>query len=346
MKYTRLGRSGVKVSRLCLGTMNFGPITSEDDSHAIMDRAIELGINFFDTANRYGADVETGYTESIIGRWLAKSGHRDDIVLATKFFGPMGPGANDEGVSAYHMRAAADASLRRLQTDRIDLYQMHHIDRNLPHPKSELEYLGGDLSNLAYPQHLRPGTPWEEVWQGYQQLILSGKVLYAGSSNFAAWNIAQANERAAARAMVGLITEQSKYSLMTRDIELEVVPACRDYGVGILPWSPLGGGALAGDSNDDGSGRRTGRSYDDATASKRTAYHALCRDIGEEPATVALAWLLSNPVVTAPIIGPRTVAQLESSIRATQLDLDSETLVRLDQIFPGPGDQAPEAYAW
>jgi aryl-alcohol dehydrogenase-like predicted oxidoreductase len=346
MQYTKLGRTGVKVSRICLGTMNFGPRTAEDDSHRIMDRALELGINFFDTANRYGADVETGLTESIIGRWLATSGTRDRIVLATKFFGPMGPGANDEGLSFYHMRAAIDASLRRLQTDRIDLYQMHHIDRGSPHPASPKTYLDGNLENLSYPAHLKPGTPWAEIWQGYGQLIAAGKVLYAGSSNFAAWNIVQANEQAAARGMLGLVSEQSKYSLMTREIELELVPACREYGVGIIPWSPLGGGALAADVHDDGSGRRSGRTYDESTQKRLEEFSALCAKLGETPPVVALAWLLHNPVVTAPIIGPRTVEQLESAVRAIDVKLDDETLARLDELFPGPGNQAPEAYAW
>ncbi|MFW5685062.1 MAG: aldo/keto reductase [Spirochaetota bacterium] len=346
MKYTKLGRSGVKVSRLCLGTMNFGTQATEDESHAIMDRAIELGINFFDTANRYGFDVEPGYTESIIGRWLTKSGNRDRVFLATKFFGPMGPGANDEGLSVYHMRAEVHASLRRLQTDRIDLYQMHHIDRGLPHPKSPKTYLGGDDANLVYPDHLTPGTTWAEIWQGYQQLITAGEVLYAGSSNFAAWNIAQANEQAAARGMLGLVSEQSKYSLMTRDVELEVVPACRAYGVGLIPWSPLGGGALAGGAHDDGSGRRSGQSFSEETERRRTEFAAVCRELGEEPPVVALAWLLHNPVVTAPIIGPRTIEQLESAVRAVDVALDEASLARIDAIFPGPGNQAPEAYAW
>lgn len=345
MQYTKLGRTGVKVSRLCLGTMNFGQRASEEESHRIMDRALELGINFFDTANRYGLGIRVGLTEEIIGRWLAKSGRRDDIVLATKFYGPMGPGPNDEGVSVYHMRAAVRDSLRRLQTDRIDLYQMHHVDRGTPHPKSPMEYLGGDLSNLVFPPHLHRATPWEEIWQGYQQLITAGMVLYAGSSNFAAWNIVQANERAAARSMLGLVTEQSKYSLMTRDVEREVVPACREYGVGIIPWSPLEGGALAGDVHDDEAGRRAGREYPEAVQQQRDAFAELCREIGAEPAVVALAWLLHNPVVTAPIIGPRTVAQLESAVAAVELRLDEATLARLDQIFPGPGS-APEAYAW
>ena len=346
MKFTKLGRSGLKVSRICLGTMNFGPRASEEDSHAIMDRALELGINFFDTANRYGFDIEPGYTESIVGRWMKNSGNRDRIVLATKYFGPMGPGANDEGLSVYHMRAAIDASLKRLATDRIDLYQMHHIDRGLPHFKSPATYLDGDVSNLDYPPHLRPGTTWDEIWQGYGQLITAGKVLYAGSSNFAAWNIAQANERAAARGMLGLVSEQSKYSLMTRHIELEMVPVCREYGVGILPWSPLGGGVLAGSALDDGGGRRAAKQYDAETEKKRSDFAALCSKLGEEPPVVALAWLLHNPVVTAPIIGPRTIAQLESAVRAIDLSLDSDLLAGIDAIFPGPGNQAPEAYAW
>lgn len=323
--------------------MNFGMKASEEESHKIMDRAIELGINFFDTANRYGAD---GETEKIVGRWLKKTGKRDDIVLATKFFGPMGGGANDEGLSVYHMRAAVEASLERLQTDRIDLYQMHHIDRGLPHFRSPLTYLDGDRTNLSYPPHLTGGTTWAEIWQGYHQQIMAGKILYAGSSNFAAWNIAQANERAVARGMLGLISEQSKYNLVTRDLELEVVPACREYGVGILPWSPLGGGLLAGDKLDDGSGRRSGNQYSPEVQEQRAAFGEVCRELGSEPAVVALAWLMHNPVVTAPIVGPRTVEQLESAAEAVELELSPEVLAKLDEIFPGPGNQAPEAYAW
>jgi len=346
MKYTKLGRTGTIVSRICLGTMNFGPRTPEEESHRIMDRALDLGINFFDTADRYGGNIELGFTESIIGRWLSKSGNRDRIVLATKFFGAMGDGANDGGNGVYHMRAAAEASLKRLQTDRIDLYQMHHIDRNRPNPALVESHMGGDPANLVVPSHLRRTTPWEEIWQGYRQLIDSGKVLYAGSSNFAAWNIAQANERAEARNMLGLVSEQSKYSLMTRDVELEVVPACRDYGVGILPWSPLAGGALAADLHSSGDGRRTDQKFDKSTQERRERYASLCGRIGEEPPVVALAWLLHNPVVTAPIIGPRTMEQLESAVRAVDVNLDESTLEEIDAIFPGPGNQAPEAYAW
>jgi aryl-alcohol dehydrogenase-like predicted oxidoreductase len=353
MKYTSLGRTGLKVSRLCLGTMNFGKrpagasdgaLADERESFRIMDRALELGINFFDTADRYGNPP--GTTEQIVGHWLAQGDRRERIVLATKVFGPMGPGANDEGLSAYHIRGGCDASLRRLQTDRIDLYQMHHIDRGKPHPASKLEYVGGDLARLSYPPHVVPGAKWEELWQAFDQLVGAGKIIYVGSSNFAAWNIAQANERAAARHMLGLVSEQSKYNLATRMLELEVVPACRAYGLGLIPWSPLDGGLLAGGVTGAHQGRRSELKLDARQREQLEAYERLCRELGEEPANVALAWLLANPVVTAPIVGPRTVAQLESAVRALEIKLTPEVLGRLDAIFPGPGNQAPEAYAW
>lgn len=346
MKYTFLGRTGLKVSRLCLGTMNFGPRTSEAEAHRIMDRALELGINFFDTADRYGDPQGSRQTEEIIGRWIAKSGKRDQVVLATKVFGPMGPGANDEGLSAYHIRQGCEESLRALQTDRIDLYQMHHVDRGKPHPKRDLAFLDGDIGNLYFPPHLRGGTGWEEIWQAMGQLVGSGKAVYIGTSNFAAWNVVQGNEEARRRGLLGTVSEQSKYNLITRQIELEMVPACRAYGVGILPWSPLASGALAGKARSAEGGRRSGVQRDEKTAAQIQRFEALCDRIGEEPSTVALAWLLHNPVVTAPIIGPRTVEQLETSLRALEVRLDAEVLSALDEIFPGPGDQAPEAYAW
>ena len=322
MQYARLGRSGLKVSRLCLGTMNFGPHTSEADSFAIMDQALDLGVNFFDTANRYGGRVGVGATEQIIGRWLAQGGRRERIVLATKVYGPMGEGPNDRGLSAYHIRRACEESLRRLQTDHIDLYQMHHVDR---------------------------GVPWEEIWQAMEQLVREGKVLYVGSSNFAGWQIAQANCAAATRQFMGLISEQSLYNLNARMIELEVIPACRAYGVGIIPWSPLAGGLLGGALQKASSGRRADeRAQQDVEKYRRQleAYETLCRELGEQPADVALAWLLHNPAVTAPIIGPRTMEQLTGSIRALEISLSDETLAQLDQIWPGPGGEAPEAYAW
>ncbi|TVR61994.1 MAG: aldo/keto reductase [Spirochaetaceae bacterium] len=347
MKYTQLGRTGLKVSRLVLGTMNFDAASDEKTSFAIMDRALELGINFFDTADRYGKVQGEGGTEKLIGRWLAQGGgRRDSIVLATKVFGPMGPGANDEGLSAYHIRAGCDASLSRLGVDHVDLYQMHHIDRGLPHFKSPMKYIDGDLRNLSHPTHVKPGADWDEVWQAMEQLVGAGKITYVGSSNFAGWNIAQANERARHRNFLGLVSEQSKYNLFTRTVELEMLPACRAYGVGVIPYSPLGGGLLAGKHRAGAGGRRSGQTLDAATQAKIDEFEKIAAELGEEPANVALAWLLANPVVTGPIIGPRTVDQLEAAVRAVEIELPAEILTRLDEVFPGPGDQAPEAYAW
>jgi aryl-alcohol dehydrogenase-like predicted oxidoreductase len=321
MDFVALGRTAVKVSRLCLGTMNFGPETSEADSFAIMDRALALGCHFFDTANVYGAQRGAGLTEQIVGRWLAQGGgRREQIVLATKVYGRMGEGPNERGLSAYHIRRACEESLRRLQTDHIDLYQMHHVDRD---------------------------APWDEIWQAMEQLVAAGKVLYVGSSNFAAWHIATANQLAARRHFLGLVSEQSKYNLVTRAIELEVLPACRAYGMAVLPWSPLAGGVLAGSAEP---GSRRAKPNQQATAARHAAplerYAALCRRLGEAPATVALAWLLAQPGVTAPIIGPRTLAQLDGAWHALDVTLDAETLRALDEIWPGPGGPAPEAYAW
>jgi aryl-alcohol dehydrogenase-like predicted oxidoreductase len=323
MQYVRLGRAGVQVSRLCLGTMNFGPLTSEADSGAIMDRALELGINFFDTANVYGWKTGEGVTEQIIGRWLAQGGgRRERVVLATKVYGRLGKGPNDTRLSALHIRRACDESLRRLQTDHIDLYQMHHVDRD---------------------------TPWDEIWQAFEVLVAQGKVLYAGSSNFAGWHIAQANAVAASRHFLGLVSEQSLYNLTARTVELEVLPSCRAHGLGVIPWSPLGGGLLGGALGKLADGRRATDRQRQAIERQRSqleAYEGLCREVGEAPADVALAWLLRRPEVTAPIIGPRTMDQLTGVLRALELTLDAQTLERLDRIWPGPGGEAPEAYAW
>lgn len=322
MEYTYLGRTGLKVSRLCLGTMNFGPQTSEPDSHAILDRALETGVNFIDTANRYGRDISLGYTEEIIGRWLAKGGRRDQIVLATKVYGAMGDGVNDRGLSAYHIRKACEDSLRRLQTDRIDLYQMHHVDRN---------------------------TPWEEIWQAMEKLVSDGKVLYVGSSNFAGLHIAQAQFAAEKRNFLGLVSEQSLYNLNARMIELEVIPACREFGLGLIPWSPLAGGLLGGALQRAATGRRASEALQARIEKHRSQleqYEALCAELGESPANVALAWLLHHPTVTAPIIGPRTMEQFNESLRAPEIKLSFEILSQLDTIWPGPGGEAPEAYAW
>ncbi|MBN1261691.1 MAG: aldo/keto reductase [Anaerolineae bacterium] len=323
MEYTHLGRTGLSVSRLCLGTMNFGPQATEAESYVIMDRALELGINFFDTANVYGWKKGEGWTEQIIGRWLAQGGgRREKIVLATKVYGGMGDWPNESKLSAYHIKRACEESLRRLQTDHIDLYQMHHIDRE---------------------------TPWEEIWQAMEQLVSEGKVIYVGSSNFAGWHIAKAQSKAERRNFMGLVCEQSLYNLNSRRVELEVIPACRDYGLGLIPWSPLAGGLLGGVLKKIDEGRRASERMQKAIEENRhkiEAYEALCASLGEEPANVALAWLLHNLVVTAPIIGPRTLPQLEGSLRALEIQLDEDTLSRLDEIFPGPGGEAPEAYAW
>jgi aryl-alcohol dehydrogenase-like predicted oxidoreductase len=315
MKYTQLGRTGLKVSRLVLGTMNFGPQTDEADSHTIMDAALDAGINFFDTANVYGWGENKGRTESIIGSWFAKGGaRRDKVVLATKVYGNMGSDGtpvwpNHDKLSAVNIRRAVDASLKRLGTDYIDVYQFHHIDR---------------------------ATPFEEIWQAIDVLVGQGKILYAGSSNFPGYKIAQANETAARRGSFGLVSEQCLYNLYERRAEMEVIPAAQDYGLGVIPWSPLHGGLLGGVIRKEGEGSRraSGRAYED-----------LLDKHGVEPGEAALAWLLTRPGVTGPIVGPRTLAQLESALRAVELELSEELLTGLDEIFPGPGP-SPEAFAW
>ncbi len=323
MQYRSLGRTALQVSPLCLGTMNFGLRTSEEDSFAIMDRALDAGINFFDTANVYGHKIEYGLTESIIGRWLAQGGRREKIVLATKVYGPMGEGPNDRGLSALNIRNACEESLRRLQTDHIDLYQMHHIDRS---------------------------APFEEVWQAMELLVQQGKVLYVGSSNFAGWHIAKAMLSAQKRNFLGLVSEQCKYSLAHRMVELEVLPACADFGLGVMPYSPLGGGLLGGavTTPDESSRREAGGIRNQRTKLSSTIerWETFCAEKNHQPADVALAWLLANPVITAPIIGPRKMDQLEGALNALEVELTAEDLKTLDGIWPGPGGAAPEAWAW
>jgi aryl-alcohol dehydrogenase-like predicted oxidoreductase len=323
VEYTHVGRLGLVVSRLCLGTMNFGPHTPRDDSHRIMEAAIADGINFFDTANVYGRHLGVGTTERIIGEWFAKGGgRREKVVLATKVYGQTGDWPNRSRLSKLAIRQACEDSLRRLQTDHIDLYQMHHIDRN---------------------------AWWDEVWEAMDQLKADGKILYVGSSNFAGWHIARANEIAKGRHSLGLATEQSVYNLTKRTIELEVIPALLEYGMGLIPYSPLAGGLLAGALQKVSEGRRSAEYMQEEIERERDRlerWEKLCADLGERPADVALAWLLHQPAVTAPIIGPRTEEQLEGAFRAVQIRLDDEVLRNLDAIFPGPGGPAPEAYAW
>lgn len=323
MEYKNLGRTGLKVSQFCLGTMNFGPETTEEDSFKIMDAALEQGINFFDTANVYGWKRGEGWTEQIIGRWFAQGGgRREKVVIATKVYGMMGDWHNERGLSAYHIRKACEDSLRRMQTDHIDLYQMHHVERT---------------------------TPWEEIWQAMEQLVREGKILYVGSSNFAGWHIAKANSIAQQRHFMGLVSEQSLYNLAERSVELEVLPACEDFGLGVIPWSPLGGGLLGGILEKVEKGRRASERMQQALEKHRPKvekYEAFCKEIGERPADVALAWLLHQSTVTAPIIGPRTLEQLTESLRAFEIKFTPEQLKTLDEIWPGPGGPAPEAYAW
>ncbi|MBQ1109167.1 aldo/keto reductase [Streptomyces anulatus] len=329
MKYTQLGRTGLKVSRLVLGTMNFGPQTNESDSHAIMDSALGAGLNFFDTANVYGWGENKGRTEEIIGTWFAQGGgRRDKVVLATKMYGNMAADGdawpNHDKLSAVNIRRAVDASLKRLQTDHIDLYQFHHVDRN---------------------------TPFDEIWQAIDVLVQQGKILYTGSSNFPGYKIAQANEQAARRGSLGLVSEQCIYNLAERRAEMEVIPAAQDYGLGVIPWSPLHGGLLGGviRKTAEGGRRTSGRAADaladPATRSQLQAYEDLLDKHGLEPGEAALAWLLTRPGITGPIVGPRTADQLDSALRALELDLPEAVLTGLDEIFPGPGP-SPEAFAW
>ena len=323
MDYVQLGRTGLKVSRLCLGTMNFGPKTTEEDSFAIMDKAHDLGINFFDTANVYGWKLGEGFTEQIVGRWFAQGGgRREKTVTATKVYGRMGEWPNQSRLSALNIRQAVEGSLKRLQTDHIDLYQMHHVDRN---------------------------TPWEEIWQAMETLVQQGKILYVGSSNFAGWHIAKANEIAKSRHFMGLVCEQSLYNLKDRMIELEVIPACRDYGLGLIPWSPLASGLLGGSLGADKTSRRADKDVKQdfkKYANQLDKYEKFCKKKGQKPTDVALAWLLANPIVTAPIIGPRTLEQLIGSLRALKIKFSKADLGELDAIWPGPGGESPEAFAW
>jgi aryl-alcohol dehydrogenase-like predicted oxidoreductase len=326
MAYSHLGRSGLLVSRIGLGTMRFGFTADESTSTAIMDAAIEAGINFFDTADVYGGpqspDMDKGYgiSEEIIGRWLQRTGRRDEIVLATKVYQPMGLGPNDRRLSAYHIRRACEASLRRLQTDHIDLYQMHHVDR---------------------------ATPWEEIWQVMEQLVREGKISYVGSSNFAAWDVALAQSAASARHLIGLTSEQSLYNLAVRTVELELIPALRTLGIGLIPYSPLHAGLLAGALQAANEGRTPNEMQPpvEEYRNQLEAYEGLCHELGATPAHVALAWLIRNPVVSTAIIGPTTRADLGESLGALSVQLDADAAERLDAIWPGPGE-APQAYAW
>ena len=326
MQYTQLGRTGAKVSRLALGTMNFGWHTDEPTSR-----------RSWTPRSTRGSTSSTPPTSTAPAppRRSSAAGSPPSHLGGTRSCWPPSctsrstEGPNAGGLSALHIRKACEDSLRRLQTDHIDLYQFHHIDRT---------------------------TPWEEIWEATERLVRDGKVIYVGSSNFAGWHLAAAQEAAKARHFLGLVSEQSIYNLMERTIELEVLPAARHYGIGLLPWSPLAGGLLAGALAKASGGRRGDESAllghsarEQRIADNRTSleqYEVLAAELDVTPTALALAWLLSRPGVTAPVLGPRTLDQLTGSLPALDITLDDETSRRLDKLFPGPGGEAPDAYTW
>lgn len=323
MKYTYLGKTGLKLSRLCLGTMNFGPTTDEKEAHKIMDAALDAGINFFDTANMYGFRPDTGFdqrglTEEIIGRWFAKGeGRREKTVLASKVYAPMNDpydGPNDcSGYSAYKIRRHLNASLRRLQTDHIEIYYMHGYD---------------------------PHCTWTEAWGAFEREVNAGKIDYVASSKFSLENIVDAQRAADERHFLGLVAEQHRYNLLDRTPETDYLPMAQKLGVGIVVFSPLMGGMLSGSIvngvAEGGRSNKFAKRLTDAQLATLKAYSALCRELGESEANVALAWILRHPAVTAPIIGPRTLEQFENSLRAVEIELPEDFVRELDQLFiPG-----------
>lgn len=322
MKYTSLGRSGLKVSKLCLGTMSFGDTTDKKEAFNIMDCALANGINFFDTANEYGKRdpnnyyhrIQRGITEEIIGEWFAQGGNRRErTVLATKVYYTMEDpldGPNDvDGLSAYKIRRHLDASLKRLQTDHVDLYQMHHSDRNVT---------------------------WEEIWGAFEPLVNSGKITYVGSSNFAAHDIMKAQWKADKRNFLGLVSEQHRYNPLYRQAELEMIPTLKELGMGLLIWGPLCRGQLAGIIPNDASPELRKKLED---------YSALCHDFGVDEATMTQAWLLQKPEVTCVLTGAAKVEHLEKTLKALDVVLPENVLKRIDEIFP-PFGEAPESYIW
>ena len=332
MEYRRVGGTGLRTSPIALGTMNFGPVTPEAEAQRIMSAAAERGVNLFDTADVYGADANRtisdnsdrkGATEEIIGRWLAGSpARREQILLVTKAYGRMGEGPNDMHLSARHLRRACEASLRRLNTDVIDVFMLHHVDRD---------------------------TSWDEIWEALDDLRRAGKIRYAGTSNFPGWKLVQGQEAARRRNLLGLVLEESIYNLMEHTIELELLPACREYGIGVLPYSPLNSGLLGGIlSKGDGAARTASSRATGGLAARRPQlerFEKFCHEIGRAPAVLAQAWLLHRPGITASIVGARTMGHLEDGLEAATLALTGSELDELDRIFPGPG-AAPEAYAW
>ncbi|MDP9951685.1 MULTISPECIES: aldo/keto reductase [Streptomyces] len=357
----RLGRTPLMVSRLCLGTVNFGGRVDEPEAHRLMDHALHGGIDFIDTANIYGWRVHKGYTEELIGRWFKKTPtRRDDVVLATKVGNPMDDAPEGGGLSAKAVVAACEASLRRLRTDRIDLYQLHRSDRE---------------------------ADWAELWDAMDLLVRQGKVRYVGSSNFAGWDIATVQHAASAhcarsappapdedRSTVGaaprtappapshddafpslaLASEQCVYNLFVRHAELEVIPAARAHGMAVLPWSPLHGGLLggavrkaaAGTAVKSAQGRARTALADPGVRRNVEEYERFCADIGRDPAEVGLAWVTARPGVTSTVIGPRTPEQLDGALRALASPLSEAETARLDALFPPIGRGGPAPDAW
>ncbi|MDQ3030664.1 MAG: aldo/keto reductase [Actinomycetota bacterium] len=325
MEMRTLGRSGCAVSALCLGTMTFGDETDEAGAHAQLDAFVEAGGTLVDTADVYTA----GAAESIVGRWLAArpADVRDRVVLATKGRFPMGPGANDLGTSRRHLRRALDASLQRLGVDHVDLYQLHSWD---------------------------PVTPLEETWRFLDDAVTSGRIGYAGLSNFAGWQVQKAVDLAEHRGWTPPVTLQPAYSLLVRDIEHEIVPACLHNGLGLLPWSPLAGGWLSGkytkDQRPTGASRlgddpeRRIEAYDRVGAQQRTwdvlaAVQDGAQELGVPMAQVALAWLRDRPAVSSVILGARTVDQLQQNLAAADLVLPAALREQLDRVSaPAPAD--------
>jgi 1-deoxyxylulose-5-phosphate synthase len=310
MKYARLGSSGLKVSRICLGMMSYGNPASrawfleEDAAEPIVRRAVEAGVTFFDTADIYSQ----GVSEEITGRLLAKLfPRRDDFVLATKVYFPTGEGPNDRGLSRKHVLAAIDASLRRLRTDYVDLYQIHRWDSE---------------------------TPIAETMGALHEVVQAGKARYIGASSMFAWQFAKAQYTAEARGWTRFASMQNHYNLVYREEEREMIPFCLDQGVGVLPWSPLARGLLAGGGNRRTtraeSDRYAGELYDEADLDVVEAVQAVAKERGLPPARIALAWLLAKPAVTAPIVGATKLGHLDDAVAAVDVTLSDEEVARLE----------------
>lgn len=323
MEYRTLGGSGTVVSTYALGTMTFGNETDEAGAHEQLDRYVEAGGNFVDTADVYTA----GASENIIGHWLSKSGARDNVVLATKGRFPMGDGPNDLGTSRRHLRQALDASLTRLGTDHVDLYQLHSWD---------------------------PITPLQESLSFLEDAVRAGKILYGGLSNFTGWQLQKACDLIDRRGWSPLVTLQPQYNLLVREIEWEIIPAAQENGLGLLPWSPLGGGWLTGKYSFDEEPTGDTRLGDDPNRGveswHRRSKNQRVRDVvdalrviaearGVSLAQIALAWLVDRPAITSVILGARTMTQLDDNLAAAGLHLTPEETQRLDEASdPGAAD--------